>query len=257
MSTIRHRRAEFSVILVLAASAAAWGQPPGGGQAESGKKKPAVPPNVVIERDVRYGEADDHALLLDIVRPTEPSEQPRPVIAFIHGGAWSGGNKEILVGPLVPFAASGDYFCVSIEYRLSGVATLPAQIHDCKAAIRWLRAKRQDVQHRPGEDRCLGELGRWPSGEYAGRLRGRAGAGRRLRNAGCLQPCGLRGPLLRTLGLHGAGPGQGEQAAGRLRPRVQTAGWSHRRESGCRPVGFAGQLRLETRLRHADRSRHR
>ena len=140
MSTIRRRRAEFSVILVLVTSAAAWGQPPGDGQAESGKKKPAVPPNVVIERDVQYGEADDHALLLDIVRPTEPSEQPRPVIAFIHGGDWSGGNKEILVGPLVPFAASGDYFCVSIEYRLSGVATWPAQIHDCKAAIRWLRA---------------------------------------------------------------------------------------------------------------------
>jgi len=58
MSTIRCRRAAFSAILVLAASAVAWGQPPGGGQPEPGKRKPPVPPNVVIERDVRYGEAE-------------------------------------------------------------------------------------------------------------------------------------------------------------------------------------------------------
>jgi len=41
---------------------------------------------------------------------------------------------------LLPFGASGKYFCASVGYRLTGEAIWPAQIHDCKAAIRWLRA---------------------------------------------------------------------------------------------------------------------
>jgi acetyl esterase/lipase len=140
VSTIRYRRAELSAILVLSAGVVAWGQPPGGAQPTPAKTAPRIPPNVVLESDVKYGQAGEIPLLLDIIRPAQPSEKPRPVIAFIHGGAWSGGSKERMSGPLVPFAAAGDYFCVSIEYRLSGVATWPAQIHDCKAAIRWLRS---------------------------------------------------------------------------------------------------------------------
>jgi acetyl esterase/lipase len=62
------------------------------------------------------------------------------VIVFIHGGAWAVGNKSAGHPPLAPFAASGQYFCVSVGYRLTGEAIWPAQVHDCKAAIRWLRA---------------------------------------------------------------------------------------------------------------------
>ena len=256
MSTIRRRRAEFSVILVLAASAVAWGQPPGGGQPESGKKKPAVPPNVVIERDVRYGDADDDPLLLDIVRPKEPSEQPRPVIAFIHGGAWSGGSKEIMVGPLVPFAASGDYFCVSIEYRLSGMATWPAQIHDCKAAIRWLKANARTYHIDPEK---IGVWGSSAGGHLVSmlgvsadvpELEGDSGTpGVSSRVACVVDYCGPSDfmALARVK--------ESKQQA-RLRSRVEAAGWSHRRESRGRPVGFAGQLRLEARRAHPDRSRH-
>jgi len=96
--------------------------------------------NVTIQRDVVYGKAGDRALKLDIIRPGQPGDSPLPVIVFVHGGAWRAGNKWGGVGRLVPFAASGDYFCASVGYRLSGEATWPAQIHDCKAAIRWLKA---------------------------------------------------------------------------------------------------------------------
>ena len=146
MSALRYRLTIVVVVCLLVPAAMAWSQQP------RGKKKPQsapvkIPDTVVVERDVEYGRAGDVSLKLDIVRPKEPSENPRPVIAFIHGGGWSGGNKAVFVGTLVPFADSGNYFCVSIEYRLSGVATWPAQIHDCKAAIRWLKvnAKKYNI----------------------------------------------------------------------------------------------------------------
>ena len=134
--SIDHRilRGLFAILLVLP-FAAARGQAPA-----ARPKPPAFPPNVVVERDVEYGRAGERRLLLDIVRPKEASQYPLPVVAFIHGGGWSGGSKESAVGALIPLVSSGNYFGVSVEYRLSGVATWPAQIHDCKAAIRWIRA---------------------------------------------------------------------------------------------------------------------
>lgn len=105
--------------------------------------------NVTVQRDVVYGKAGDRALKLDVIRPGQPGDSPLPVIVFIHGGAWRAGNKSGGVGRLVPFAASGDYFCASVGYRLSGEATWPAQIHDCKAAIRWLNANAKEYNIDP------------------------------------------------------------------------------------------------------------
>lgn len=116
------------------------GQPrqPGRGPAEGFLAQLAE--KVVIERDVEYGRAGDRPLLLDIVRPKQPGDKPLPVIVFVHGGGWQGGDKRGGIGMLAPFAAKGDYVCASVGYRLSGEAIWPAQIHDCKAAIRFLRA---------------------------------------------------------------------------------------------------------------------
>jgi len=60
-----------------------------------------------------------------------------PVIIYIHGGGWLYGDYKGAEN--YPFAARG-YFTVNIEHRLSSDAIFPAQIHDCKAAVRWLRA---------------------------------------------------------------------------------------------------------------------
>ena len=136
----RQNQAIFTAFLFLAACGAALGQQPGGQPRRPNATPPAIPPNVVVEKDVQYGQAGDQPLLLDIVRPKEPGGQSLPVVAFIHGGGWSGGSKESAIGGLIPLAASGNYWCVSVEYRLSGTSTWPAQIHDCKAAIRWIRA---------------------------------------------------------------------------------------------------------------------
>jgi len=101
---------------------------------------PADLEKVIVERDIVYGDAGNRPLKLDVIRPRQPAESPLPVIAYVHGGGWYGGNKERETVRLSPLAAGGHYFCVSIEYRLTGEASWPAQIHDCKAAIRWLKA---------------------------------------------------------------------------------------------------------------------
>src|SRR5262245_44336884 len=54
---------------------------------------PKLPDNVVYEQDVQYGSAGDRALKLDVVRPRAESKAARPVVVWIHGGGWSGGDK--------------------------------------------------------------------------------------------------------------------------------------------------------------------
>jgi acetyl esterase/lipase len=62
----------------------------------------------------------------------------RPLIVWIHGGGWRGGSRAD-ESPATPWADSG-FHVASIDYRLSQQAMWPAQIHDAKAAVRWLRA---------------------------------------------------------------------------------------------------------------------
>jgi acetyl esterase/lipase len=108
-----------------------------------------LPEGLVYERDIEYGKGGEVSLKLDVIRPKEDREKARPVIVWIHGGGWQNGNKASGAGRLAPFVSSGDYAGVSVGYRLSGVATWPAQIHDCKAAIRWVRANAKKYNFDP------------------------------------------------------------------------------------------------------------
>jgi acetyl esterase/lipase len=87
-------------------------------------------------QELEYARVGDTRLVLDLYRP--PIKQSGPLIVWIHGGAWrSGSKKEMPLGELV---AAG-YPAASIEYRLSTAARFPAQVHDIKAAIRFLRGR--------------------------------------------------------------------------------------------------------------------
>ena len=102
---------------------------------------PRLPESVKAEFDLPYAGTDNPRQRLDLYLPRKPtSDRPLPVIAFIHGGGWQSGDKRQAGGLLAAFAQSGDYATASIGYRLTGEVGWPAQIHDCKAAIRWLRA---------------------------------------------------------------------------------------------------------------------
>lgn len=88
--------------------------------------------------DVTFAQYGDRTLQLDIFRPKDASEK-LPAIVCIHGGGWGKGAKIHHRKVAQALAAEG-YVTASIDYRLSGEAKFPAHIHDCKAAVRFLRA---------------------------------------------------------------------------------------------------------------------
>ncbi len=101
-----------------------------------------------VEENVIYGKAGDTELKLDLARP--PGAGPFPAIVFIHGGGWSGGSREGYRSQIEDAARRG-YVAVTISYRLmqfdqakkettTAAPIFPAQIHDAKAAVRWVRA---------------------------------------------------------------------------------------------------------------------
>ena len=112
---------------------------------------------IVIEESITYGKAGDTELKLDLARP--PGDGPFPAIVFIHGGGWSGGNRQAYRGQIQEAAKRG-YVAATISYRLmqfdqarkettTATPIFPAQIHDAKAAIRWLRAHAEQYHVDP------------------------------------------------------------------------------------------------------------
>jgi len=102
--------------------------------------KPKLPPNVELLSGVKFGSGGGRALLMEILRPRKRSAEALPALVWVHGGGWRGGDRFGGLTKLLPFTQAG-YFCASIEYRLSQEAVFPAQIQDCKCAIRFLRAQ--------------------------------------------------------------------------------------------------------------------
>ncbi len=115
----------------------------------------AAADDVVFESNLTYATAGDIRLQLDLARPTA-GNGPFPAIVFIHGGGWQGGNRHHFRGKLEEAAQRG-YVAATISYRLTQPDPktfrprhpFPAQIHDCKAAIRWLRAHAEQYKVDP------------------------------------------------------------------------------------------------------------
>ncbi len=113
---------------------------------ESNQKDFRVLPNLP------YAGTQNPRQTLDLVLPTNPSGKKKlPLIIWIHGGGWKNGDKRSGLSPhrLPAIVQTGKYIGASIGYRLSGEAIWPAQIHDCKAAIRWLRANAEKYGFDP------------------------------------------------------------------------------------------------------------
>lgn len=94
------------------------------------------PRGTKILRNLSYVTNGHERQKLDLFIPPSATNS-LPLIIWVHGGAWWGGNKEN--NPALPYLQMG-YAVASINYRLSQHAIFPAQIEDCKAAVRWLRA---------------------------------------------------------------------------------------------------------------------
>ena len=130
-----------SLILIVILAAAAAGQQTkrkGTGHVSGGQPEAPIPENVQYVRDVEFCKGGGHPLLLDWYIPKERPHKPSPVVIWIHGGGWVGSDKSENQIPV--FLSARGWMVASINYRLSGEATFPAAIEDCKCAIRYVRA---------------------------------------------------------------------------------------------------------------------
>lgn len=112
-----------------------------------------------VKKDVEYGRIGDRPLLLDLYLPQEATARA-PVVVWVHGGGWSKGSKDRC--PATWLTEHG-YAVASIGYRLTDEARWPAQIDDCRAAVRWLRSH-ADEYHLDGK-----HVGAW-GGSAGGHL---------------------------------------------------------------------------------------
>ena len=111
---------------------------------------PKLPAGVRLVADQDYVGDRNPRHRLDLLLPEKPvGHKPLPVVAYVHGGGWRGGDKSSGLPRVAGLVASGRYVGVSIGYRLTGEASWPAQIHDCKAAIRWLKAHAKNYRFDP------------------------------------------------------------------------------------------------------------
>lgn len=103
---------------------------------------PQSPPRVRLYKDLAYVPNGHERQKLDLYVPENGSER-MPLILWIHGGAWMGGSKNHC--PPLPWTRKG-YVVASMDYRLSQDASFPAQIEDCKAALRWLHVHAREYR---------------------------------------------------------------------------------------------------------------
>jgi acetyl esterase/lipase len=88
--------------------------------------------------DIQYAEVGGQALKLDLYQPSEPHG---PLLIWLHGGRWEVGSKERM--PLGALVERG-YAIASLDFRPASQARFPGQVHDIKAAVRFLRARAAD-----------------------------------------------------------------------------------------------------------------
>lgn len=112
---------------------------------QSLKAGPVEEKAYVVEPGIVYGKGADVELKLDLARPAS-GKGPFPALVFLFGGGYKTGSRSHF-GLEIMEAAKRGYVAVSIDYRLTRVEEngkpkyqFPAQVHDAKCAVRWLRS---------------------------------------------------------------------------------------------------------------------
>jgi len=99
-----------------------------------------------VIKGIEFANVQGQRLKLDLYLPAKP--EGSGLMVWIHGGGWRGGSREKC---FINWLPEHGYSVASISYRLSGVAKFPAQLHDCKGAVRWLRANASRYGYDPNK----------------------------------------------------------------------------------------------------------
>lgn len=105
--------------------------------------QPVLPPGTKFISDLWYVENGHERQKLDLYLPAAAQTRDVPLVIYIHGGGWRLGDRK---QPPAAMLLSHGYAVASIEHRYTTDAIFPSQIHDVKAAVRWLRAHARDYR---------------------------------------------------------------------------------------------------------------
>ena len=108
---------------------------------------------VDVHEKIVYSTVADRELLLDAFVPKD--DGVHPAVLVVHGGAWRSGDRKQLRGYASALAKRG-FVCFAIDYRLAPKDKFPAQIEDCREAIKWIRANSATYKVDPTK---LGAIG--------------------------------------------------------------------------------------------------
>ena len=107
---------------------------------------PDAPFAVLCLPSIPYGTARassrdwEVALALDVLLPEPRPSRPTPAVVYVHGGGWQLGDKAAGMYPWhSPLMAAHGFVAVNVGYRLSWIASHPAQVEDLRTALTWLR----------------------------------------------------------------------------------------------------------------------
>jgi len=137
--TIMRRRAAWFVLLFFSSTSAVQAQ------ASKGKNLPDRPPRPPSFEDVRYGPHDRNVLDLYLAK----SDRPAPLVLWIHGGAWVGGDKKVIPPSLLDACKEAGITVASINHRYATQSPYPAPFHDSARAVQFLRLHAEEYNVNP------------------------------------------------------------------------------------------------------------
>ncbi len=126
-----------------------------------------------VRADQIYARRPDGPLPADVYIPAGAG--PFPGVIVIHGGGWMQGGRQHMSG-IARMLAQNGYAAINITYRLAPAHTFPAQLHDCKAAVRWARVHAHEFRLDPER---IGAYG-YSAGAHLALLLGTTGPEARL-----------------------------------------------------------------------------
>jgi len=133
--------------------------------------------DITIQYNIVYSTPADEQLQLDAYQP--PGDGPFSAVLVVHGGAWKYGNRKQL-GFYAEALARRGHCCFAISYRLAPVHKFPAQIEDCRAAVKWIRSNADNYHVDPSR---IGAIG-YSAGGHLVALLGTTGEAPSPRNGG-------------------------------------------------------------------------
>ncbi len=134
-------KAAFLVVLCLATALCACRTQNKTGSNTSSTTAPAYLSKLgSVEKNVAYSNADFINLKLDVYYPLA-APRPMPVVVYLHGGAWIGGDKsDAATSPKIAELVKRGFLVASLNYGLAPQYTITGQIENAKCAVRFLRA---------------------------------------------------------------------------------------------------------------------